>query len=169
MKARKRRPKTYTDVRAETSALIRQLALDAIGNYHHQRGLCFWCKEPWGRGAEIDHHVPVSRGNRGVIENLRVLCNVCNRAKGDAHPQSYRHRPPVDFTMLHHSMVSDRTTARREIFARQGGRCWWCAQVLYDRCTVITRSLKAICDLCHARYHRLADDDISLLVSQDLL
>jgi 5-methylcytosine-specific restriction endonuclease McrA len=158
-------------VRGETTMLLRQLGLEAVGAYHRQRGLCFWCKEPWGRGAEVDHHLPISKGGLGVIENLRVLCNLCNRMKSTRHPDEFRtflrarrapSPPPLPATL---SRLSQGLHA---IGVAQGWRCWWCPARLRHQWHVAS-SGKGVCDRCHLRYHRLTDAEASSLASQDLI
>ncbi len=39
-----------------------------------------------GVGLHIDHIVPWSKGGETVIENLRTLCETCNRGKGNLNP-----------------------------------------------------------------------------------
>jgi len=40
---------------------------------------CVKCKSP--EKLEIDHIIPVSKGGKGVIDNLQTLCISCNRSK----------------------------------------------------------------------------------------
>lgn len=37
-----------------------------------------------GWGLELDHIVPASRGGKATADNLRTLCKMCNRGKGDS-------------------------------------------------------------------------------------
>ena len=52
--------------------------------FGQQEGLCGGCKEMFPfRNFTIDHVVPQSRGGTDHLENLQLLCGVCNSLKGD--------------------------------------------------------------------------------------
>ena len=35
------------------------------------------------KSFEIDHVIPISRGGKNVLKNLKLACRCCNRTKGD--------------------------------------------------------------------------------------
>lgn len=49
-----------------------------------QRGKCFYCARPLGRGAEVDHFVPWSRVPNDALANLVLAHSTCNNAKRDS-------------------------------------------------------------------------------------
>jgi len=161
------RPLSYSArrVRSATSTLLRQLGLEAVGAYHKQNGLCFWCKEPWGRGAEVDHHLPVSKGGKEGIDNLRVLCNQCNRAKSTRHPEEFlQHRRAQELfadsvQRVKKSRPSPIDTRRQVVFDSQNGTCRWCPSPLVGA-WALSRSLSGSCSECEIRYRGLSDAQI---------
>ena len=34
-------------------------------------------------GLQIDHIIPIAKGGKTVVSNLRVLCSKCNASKSD--------------------------------------------------------------------------------------
>lgn len=54
---------------------------------------CVFCGRP-GRGTEIDHAVPRSRGGDATIGNAQRACPWCNRSKG---PGDFPRNPPPDY------------------------------------------------------------------------
>lgn len=62
--------------------------------YDFQEGRCFHCDCDISAYYEIDHWIPLSKGGSNWPENLRLLCQFCNRSKGDRfswewHPEIY--------------------------------------------------------------------------------
>jgi len=53
--------------------------------YKEQKGICNGCEEHFDmiQRFEIDHKTPRSKGGGDNIENLQLLCGLCNRVKGD--------------------------------------------------------------------------------------
>jgi 5-methylcytosine-specific restriction endonuclease McrA len=51
---------------------------------------CRLCGAVPGDGVRlhVDHVKPWSKGGETVLENLQVLCNICNIGKGDAEPEN---------------------------------------------------------------------------------
>ncbi len=47
---------------------------------------CFYCNEP---ADTKDHFVPISKGGKDTIENLRPCCSVDNLIKGDMLPEQW--------------------------------------------------------------------------------
>lgn len=163
----RRRPLSHAAkrTRSNTATLLRQLGLEAVGSYHKQKGLCFWCHQPWGRAAEVDHHLPVSRGGTHGIENLRVLCKVCNSLKGSKHPDEFQRfvrdtpvsvRPPTPLE-----------TRRAVVLQSQSGRCYWCGVGLVEP-WFLTRRLRGECSSCHTAYRSLTDAQILARIGQEL-
>jgi 5-methylcytosine-specific restriction endonuclease McrA len=61
-----------------------------------QGWVCLWCSCPlpkesidWYDGAQLDHHVPLSRGGRHTVSNLRAVCASCNYKKAAKLPQVF--------------------------------------------------------------------------------
>lgn len=48
-------------------------------------GLWAWCKKGEARLLTIDHIVPRSKGGANRLYNYQVMCNICNREKGDKY------------------------------------------------------------------------------------
>ncbi|MBC6400613.1 MAG: HNH endonuclease [Ekhidna sp.] len=57
--------------------------------FEQQEGLCGGCKEEFNiYNFEIDHIIPKSKGGGDYYENYQLLCENCNRIKGD-RPMEY--------------------------------------------------------------------------------
>ncbi|MGH9734205.1 MAG: HNH endonuclease [Candidatus Acidiferrales bacterium] len=41
-----------------------------------------------GIRLHVDHVMPLGKGGETVLENLQVLCSVCNIGKGDIEPRN---------------------------------------------------------------------------------
>jgi hypothetical protein len=62
---------------------------DAIRRISERDGyLCFICKEPFGKKEKptIDHWIPISKGGKWDISNLRLAHRSCNFWKADRVP-----------------------------------------------------------------------------------
>lgn len=61
-----------------------------------QNGRCCWCGLSMdragrgGRGATLDHIVPLAKGGPDVPENLAAACRLCNAARGDMAADAFR-------------------------------------------------------------------------------
>jgi 5-methylcytosine-specific restriction endonuclease McrA len=52
--------------------------------YERDGGICQGCKISLSfKSATIDHIIPKSKGGSGNLENLQILCENCNKLKGD--------------------------------------------------------------------------------------
>lgn len=62
--------------------------------YRHQDGVCNGCKThlPFVEQFAVDHIVPRSKGGTDDIENLQLLCSMCNSIKGDRDMNYLRFR-----------------------------------------------------------------------------
>ena len=66
-----------------------QRAFDKHWLYRKQGGYCAGCTKQFeSRNLELDHIVPKSKGGTDQSENLQLLCNDCNRTKGN-RPMEY--------------------------------------------------------------------------------
>lgn len=52
----------------------------------HQRWKCVACRKSIRRKYHIDHIEPLILGGSNAIENIQLLCPVCNCRKGGKHP-----------------------------------------------------------------------------------
>lgn len=59
---------------------------DLIAIRSQQRGRCAYCRVKLGRGAHLDHIVPLARGGTNWPRNLQWLCEPCNLSKGGKDP-----------------------------------------------------------------------------------
>lgn len=64
-----------------------QPAVNMILNATH----CAYCAQPNDGTVPfaVDHYLPVKLGGTNDLENIRVCCEPCNRAKHDSHPDDY--------------------------------------------------------------------------------
>lgn len=47
----------------------------------NEYSLCCICKS--NHKLTIDHKIPISKGGKNIVENIQILCNVCNMKKGN--------------------------------------------------------------------------------------
>lgn len=50
------------------------------------KGLCFYCREEHNGNFNFDHYIPLSKGGRHEIPNLRIACVSCNKHKAAKLP-----------------------------------------------------------------------------------
>jgi 5-methylcytosine-specific restriction endonuclease McrA len=61
-----------------------------------QKGRCCWCglsmdrTGKGGRGATLDHIVPLAKGGPDIEANLTAACRTCNAARGDMDAAAFR-------------------------------------------------------------------------------
>lgn len=61
-----------------------------------QNGRCCWCglmmdrSGKGGRGATLDHVVPLAKGGADEAANLAAACRLCNAARGDMAAEAFR-------------------------------------------------------------------------------
>lgn len=55
-------------------------------------------------GLTLDHVIPLAHGGSNRNENLRVCCFSCNRAKGNAVPESHWFRLMAHLARWEHAM-----------------------------------------------------------------
>lgn len=69
----------FTNKRKPISVSLRYAILK------RDNGQCVLCGSKASKGAslEVDHIIPVSRGGTNTEENLRILCDVCNRGRSN--------------------------------------------------------------------------------------
>lgn len=66
---------------AETDPFTKGDVVDRYGDS------CFYCET--GEFEELDHYVPVSKGGRHTLGNVRPSCHPCNSAKRSADPDEW--------------------------------------------------------------------------------
>ena len=71
------------DVPASTWRKLRQKVIERDGPN------CAYCGIVAGRDWQCDHVVPVARGGKSTLDNLKVSCPTCNKSKKDG-TLSYR-------------------------------------------------------------------------------
>jgi 5-methylcytosine-specific restriction endonuclease McrA len=57
--------------------------------YQSQSGLCVGCGADLSASCQIDHKIPLSRGGSNWPSNLQLLCQPCNRSKGNKLPNEW--------------------------------------------------------------------------------
>jgi len=54
-----------------------------------QRGLCYWCRMPYGEKFHIDHVWPLSKGGKHSPRNIVLTCANCNHRKSAKTPMEF--------------------------------------------------------------------------------
>ena len=73
-----KRKKQRTTVKSKRSRRYRSLV-------RRDGEVCVWCATT--ENLTVDHILPRSMGGSNKLENLQLLCQPCNQAKGDTWPQ----------------------------------------------------------------------------------
>ena len=55
--------------------------------FQRQNGKCLACRKSICNGYHVDHVVPIFLGGANSIENIQLLCSVCNMKKGSKPPE----------------------------------------------------------------------------------
>ena len=50
--------------------------------HHRDKGTCVQCSYE-GPYIEYDHRIPRSKGGQNTVDNIQLLCRMCNLKKGD--------------------------------------------------------------------------------------
>lgn len=62
----------------------------AIEVWERDGGRCGYClRGLYPDQVEFDHVMPIALGGETSVDNLRLACGDCNRAKGSMSPQDY--------------------------------------------------------------------------------
>lgn len=57
--------------------------VDPLSLYHEQNGVCYMCLEQFDfKDMEMDHLIPLSKGGKHEVSNVKMCCGTCNRKKG---------------------------------------------------------------------------------------
>lgn len=54
-----------------------------------QRGLCWWCGNPYGVDWQLDHRIPLTRGGTNWPRNTCITCRSCNNQKLNLLPSEW--------------------------------------------------------------------------------
>lgn len=57
--------------------------VDPLGLYQEQNGVCYLCLEQFDfKDMEMDHLIPISKGGKHEVSNVKMCCGTCNKKKG---------------------------------------------------------------------------------------
>lgn len=57
--------------------------VDPLELYQEQNGVCYMCLEQFDfKSMEMDHVIPISKGGKHEISNVKMCCPECNKKKG---------------------------------------------------------------------------------------
>ena len=77
-----RRVKTKYNGNKIPSADLQKLVTDA-------NGVCFYCKQEHNGNFNFDHYIPLSKGGKHELSNLRIACVSCNKHKAAKMPDDF--------------------------------------------------------------------------------
>lgn len=62
--------------------------VDPLSLYRDQNGVCYMCLEQFDfKAMEMDHLIPISKGGKHEISNVKMCCKKCNLKKGAKLPE----------------------------------------------------------------------------------
>ena len=74
--------------------------------------VCLRCRQPLtDAGMTLDHVLPASKGGKGTINNLQILCEDCNNSKGN-RIGDYRPWPIVKFICENSEKIYEKYTKK---------------------------------------------------------
>jgi len=61
--------------------------VDPLSLFNDQDGICYMCFERFTfKEMEMDHVIPISKGGKHEVSNVKMCCGKCNRKKGAKNP-----------------------------------------------------------------------------------
>lgn len=88
--ARARRLLSDHRTRAKRDGVTLDYGLADLRQLLAEHPLCEYCLLPLSFAASLDHRTPTARGGRHVLDNLAVVCDRCNRLKGQLTEGEFR-------------------------------------------------------------------------------
>ena len=66
------------------------MSAQQIRDWIQQFPICLYCQQPIKtKDYSVDHITPLGRGGLNTFDNLQLICNSCNRTKGDLSHQEF--------------------------------------------------------------------------------
>ena len=57
--------------------------VDPLELYQEQNGVCYMCLEQFNfKDMEMDHLIPICKGGKHEVSNVKMCCGTCNKKKG---------------------------------------------------------------------------------------